>query len=212
MSSDSLGTHPQHLFGLRPESDAFNKFVASLVVRKGIAAARPDIKVYSDAVYYNYYALGISFTSKPDKGYVPKSSSIDPWRLYLDSVDFYNVPSAPRASSSRPTEKAFSTYVMLPLSLQLTPDIKDKEGKVMERLSSVVIENDSTGKYFVSSFGEPDRKGGGAGPSNGSVGIWCEWTRDGVMVEFAGDDARGPQAWERGKDAVWKVITIFKPS
>jgi len=29
------------------------------------------------------------------------------------------------------------------------------------------------------------------------------------MVEFGGDEARGPQAWERGKDAIWKVITLF---
>jgi len=29
------------------------------------------------------------------------------------------------------------------------------------------------------------------------------------MVEFGGDESRGPQAWEKGKDAVWKVISIF---
>ena len=64
---------------------------------------------------------------------------------------------------------------------------------------------------LVSVLGEPDRKGGGAGPSTGSIGIWCEWSKDGLMIEFGGDDARGPGAWERGKDAVWKVITLFQP-
>jgi len=68
-----------------------------------------------------------------------------------------------------------------------------------------------TGKDFVAALGEPDRKGGGSGPSSGSIGIWVEWTRDGLMVEFGGDDSRGPQAWERGKDALWRVISVFSP-
>jgi len=65
------------------------------------------------------------------------------------------------------------------------------------------------GKEFIALLGEPNRKGGGAGPSSGSIGIWVEWTRDGLMVEFGGEESRGPQAWERGKDAPWKVISIF---
>ena len=78
--------------------------------------------------------------------------------------------------------------------------------------SSKIYSHAATGKDFVKVLGEPDRKGGGAGPSSGSIGIWCEWSKDGLMVEFGGDEARGPQAWERGKDEVWKVITLFPPT
>jgi len=94
----------------------------------------------------------------------------------------------------------------LPFELAITPDANSDSST---RPPNVEIKQQSTGKDFVRCLGEPDRKGGGAGPLSGSIGIWCEWSRDGVMVEFGGDEARGPQAWERGKDAVWKVITLF---
>ncbi|XP_006454648.1 hypothetical protein AGABI2DRAFT_189890 [Agaricus bisporus var. bisporus H97] len=70
---------------------------------------------------------------------------------------------------------------------------------------------ETTGKEFVQALGEPDRKGGGTGPSSGSIDIWCEWTKDGIMVEFGGSQAKGPNVWETGKDAVWKVVTLFRP-
>jgi hypothetical protein len=73
---------------------------------------------------------------------------------------------------------------------------------------SVSVSAETIGKDFVAELGEPDRKGGGAGPY--SINIWCEWTKEGVMVEF-GDHARGPQAWDKGKDANWKVISFYPP-
>ena len=96
--------------------------------------------------------------------------------------------------------------------LVLTADIRDKDGTPITRPSELSVLADTSGKDFVQALGEPDRKGGGAGPSSGSIGIWCEWSKDGVMVEFGGDEAKGPQAWERGKDAAWKIITIFSPT
>jgi len=45
----------------------------------------------------------------------------------------------------------------------------------------------------------------------GSINIWCEWTKLGLMVEFGGEKVLGPNAWEEGKDAPWKVVTIFEP-
>ncbi len=100
---------------------------------------------------------------------------------------------------------AYSPYPVTPITLAVTPETK--EGT--PRPSTLSITRNMTGKEFVTALGEPDRKGGGSGPSSGNIGIWVEWTRDGLMVEFGGDDSRGPQAWERGKDAPWRVISIF---
>ncbi|KAI5898372.1 uncharacterized protein SCHCODRAFT_02611888 [Schizophyllum commune H4-8] len=203
------------LIGHHPDSDALKVFLGDLQAKTG-ASVSPDVKAYSDAVYYNHYALGISLMFAPEKGYNPaKSSPISPEKLSLDSIDLYNVPSSSqqtnKATSSRTAEVKFSTYPVNPFTLHLTPALKDKEGTELQRPATFQVSPATTGKGFVAAFGEPDRKGGGAGPTNGSIGIWCEWSRDGVMVEFAGSEARGPQAWERGKDALWRVITIFAP-
>jgi len=139
-------------------------------------------------------------------------------KLALDNIYLYNVPTnkqsdaRSKGTSARAAELAFSTYPVSPLELRITPQIKDKDGKVLSRPPKVDVHADTSGKDFVQTLGEPDRKGGGAGPSSGSIGIWCEWSKDGVMIEFGGDEAKGPQAWERGKDAIWKIITIFPPS
>jgi len=58
-------------------------------------------------------------------------------------------------------------------------------------------------------MGEPERKGGGAGPASGSIGIWCDWPKEGIMIEF---DASGPQAWEHGKDTKWRLLTLYRPA
>ncbi|TRM66407.1 hypothetical protein BD626DRAFT_397947 [Schizophyllum amplum] len=207
----STNTDLKALLGQQPESEALKTLLTELRVKVSAGdSLSPDVKTYSDAVYFNYYALGISLMFAPHKGYNPaKTSPLSHEKLALDSIDVYNVPNSPQntngATSSRTAEVKFSTYPLTSFHLYLTPELKDKE-----EMSFSVLPTTS-GKDFVGAFGEPDRKGGGAGPSNGSIGIWCEWSRDGVMVEFAGDEARGPQAWERGKDAYWRVITVFAP-
>ena len=108
-------------------------------------------------------------------------------KLQLKSIDIYNNRS--EDSGKRDSFKAFS---LLPLSISTSNGIV------------LAITDSTTGKQIVEVFGEPARKGGGDGPSSGSIDIWCEWP--GFMVEFG---QRGPQAWERGKNASWKVITIF---
>ncbi|KIY69008.1 hypothetical protein CYLTODRAFT_442979 [Cylindrobasidium torrendii FP15055 ss-10] len=177
----------------------------------------PTVKAYSDIVYYNYYALGLSLQFVPTNGYKPKTnataSEIETARLSLDAFDFYNVPPVDKekaaGTSARRSELAFASYPA-PITLRLAPSLTDKDGKLLERPEELVVTVATTGKEFVQALGEPDRKGGGVGPSTGSIGIWCEWPRDGVHVEFAGDGAKGPQAWERGKDALWKVVTVFR--
>jgi len=180
------------LLGLHPQSPKITDYLTSL------SAPAPEIKSYSDAVYFNYFSIGLSLLYKPS----PNNN------LSLDSIYIYNI----KAKSSRAPERTFSTYPSFPLVLSIDASLKDKDGKLLSRPQNLQVGADTPGKDFVQALGEPDRKGGGAGPSSGSIGIWCEWSKDGIMVEFGGDEAIGPQAWERGKDAVWKIITLFSPT
>ncbi|KAG2154694.1 hypothetical protein DEU56DRAFT_375450 [Suillus clintonianus] len=204
----------QTLLGANPSADSMTVFLKDLAQHASASLTAPEVKSYSDAVYFNYYILGISFLFIPQKGYKPtgglKREHLKDDSLVLDSINIYNAPK-PKATpeksttSSRTAELAFSTYPMSKWNLSISPEASASNE------SSIEISLTTTGKDFVSCLGEPDRKGGGAGPSSGSIGIWCEWSKHGIMVEFGGDEARGPQAWERGKDAMWRVITVFPP-
>ncbi|EAU92689.1 hypothetical protein CC1G_01734 [Coprinopsis cinerea okayama7 len=203
------------LLGASPSSAPLVNFLSEL---SGGSAPIPEVKAYSDAVYFNYYPLGISLLFSPNAGYKPRTGlkyeQLELSRLALDSIDVYNtakIRDTSKPGSSRPSEIAFATYKALPLEFDLATNINDKDGNAISRPARITITEESTGKDFVGTLGEPDRKGGGAGPSSGSIGIWCEWSADGIMVEFGGDEARGPQAWERGKDAIWRVVTVFAP-
>ncbi|KAJ3727244.1 hypothetical protein DFJ43DRAFT_1195284, partial [Lentinula guzmanii] len=167
-------------------------------------------------VYYNFHALGLSLLFKPTDGYKPRTglarSELMEDKLVLDSLDIYNIPASTSDSKGfqkKREETAFATYPMSPVILNLTHP-EEEEGKNLPH--SLQISKESTGKDFVQGLREPDRKGGGSGPFSGSIGIWCEWTKHGILVEFGGVEAIGPQAWERGKDAVWKVVTVFLPN
>ncbi|KAH9944032.1 uncharacterized protein BXZ73DRAFT_87005 [Epithele typhae] len=139
--------------------------------------------------YISFLASRLLF--KPVGGWVPKTGlnveDIQSGNLVLDGIDIYNVP-PPKAgaNASRATKSQYTTYPHFP---SRSPSFQ-----------SFQITGETTGKNFVSTMGEPDRKGGGAGPSSGSIDIW-----------FGGEESRGPQAWERGKDAVWKVLSVFPP-
>ncbi|PSS37585.1 hypothetical protein PHLCEN_2v601 [Hermanssonia centrifuga] len=196
----------KQLLGLRPFSEQLSGYVSSLSALASNASSAPEVKSYPDAVYFNYFPLGLSLLFKPVNGYKPKTGltckELNDEDLILDGIDIYNVPT-PKSSAPTKSKSPYSTYPIDTVTLHLA----SIEGKA--RQPATEIKRDTTGKDFVLGMGEPDRKGGGAGPSSGSIGIWCEWSKDGVMVEFGGEESRGPQAWERGKDAVWKVISIF---
>ena len=201
----------QQLLGCKPYTPKVTAHISALAEKAAKPDATvPEVKSYPDAVYFNYYALGMSLLFKPVGGYRPKTGlqlkELQDRMLVLDGVDLYNNP-PPKAgaNASRATKSPYTSYPISPITLNLVAI----EGK--ERPASFEITPETTGKDFVSALGEPDRKGGGAGPSSGSINIWCEWTKDGIMVEFGGEESRGPQAWERGKDAVWKVVSIFSP-
>ncbi|KAG5653337.1 hypothetical protein H0H81_000959 [Sphagnurus paluster] len=210
----------KNLIGLNPSSPELSQYLYSLAKHVSYPnAVVPEVKSYRDAVYLNYYSLGLSLLFTPQGDYKPKPglkfSALDTEQLVLDSMDIYNIPnpvSRTQGTSTRIAELAFSSFPQFPLVFDVSGEIKDKDGKLMPRPAQLKAGEKTSGKEFVEHLGEPDRKGGGAGPSSGSIGIWCEWTKDGLMIEFGGDEAKGPQAWERGKDAVWKVITIFSSS
>ncbi|KAG8985064.1 hypothetical protein FRB90_004956 [Tulasnella sp. 427] len=163
--------------------------------------AKSEIKSYSDAVYFNYHALGLSLLFVPINGYKPRTGSTQTelrvQDLVLDSVDIYNA----QPKGTKDSRSGFSIFLSLPISLR-------KPGETTST-STLEVGRDTTGKDFVAFLGEPSRKGGGGGPAGGSIGIWCEWKAggEGIMVEFGGDDAK---SWDRGKDAVWSVLTLFR--
>jgi hypothetical protein len=200
----------RHLLSLKPSSPELLNYISTLVTVSGASVIEPEIKSYPDAVYFNYFKLGLSLLFTPTSGYKPKMNlsraELQDDGLILDGIDLYNVPTSSNGKT-KSAILAYSTFPLTPLAITLTPGIVgDKPRPDVLEITPV-----TTGKDFVGALGEPARKGGGAGPSSGSIGIWCEWAADGLMIEFGGDEARGPQAWERGKDAVWKVISIFPP-
>ncbi|KAF7985311.1 hypothetical protein HWV62_6489 [Athelia sp. TMB] len=211
-----MSSTPGGFLGEHPSSQRLSGYIKAL---PGGADVSPEVKSYRDAVYFNYYALGLSLLFTPQNGYQPttglKQEDLKDSDLILDSIDLYNIPKpiaalAGGAKLPRMAELAFSTHPVSPFTVTLTsqPETPNQTA----RPPSFDILTTTSGKDIVAVLGEPDRKGGGAGPSSGSIGIWCEWSKDGIMVEFGGEEARGPQAWERGKDAIWRVITLFPPN
>ncbi|KAI0094780.1 hypothetical protein BDY19DRAFT_988582 [Irpex rosettiformis] len=202
----------QTLFGQHPSSALVQIHLSSLAGSSSSTnislPLSPEVKSYPDAIYFNYFSIGLSLLFKPINGYKPKTGllrdDLQDDKLVLGGLDIYNVRSP--KEGQRKTKQPYSTYPAdtIMLALASVPDKPD-------RAKEIVVKVSTTGKEFVEIMGEPERKGGGAGPSSGSIGIWCEWTKDGVLVEFGGEEARGPQAWERGKDAVWNIITLFPP-
>ena len=206
----------KELLGLRPSEPAISQYIDSLVEVAEATASSPDVKSYSDVVYFNFYPLGISLLFVPMNGYKPKAGlrldGLQQGDLILDSIDIYNVPKTDETDGgeSKPlrSEFAFMTFPVSPITLPITAQLEDSDGKPPVRPPCIDVTSESTGKDLVQALAEPDRKGGGAGPLSGSINIWCEWSKDGLMVEFGG--AQG-KAWDTGKDAVWKVITLFRP-
>jgi len=201
------------LLGLRPSEPAISQYIDSLAEVAETTASSPDVKSYSDVVYFNFYPLGISLLFVPTNGYKPKAGlrldGLQQGDLILDSIDIYNVPKTD-GGESKPlrSELAFMIFPISPITLPITAQLEDSDGKPLVRPPCIDVTSESTGKDLVQTLGEPDRKGGGTGPSSGSINIRCEWSKDGLMAEFGG--AQG-KAWDTGKDAVWKVITLFRP-
>lgn len=204
-------TELRQLLGLSPSSKELTTYLSALSSSQPSA---PEIKSYPDVVYFNYYSFGLSLLFAPINGYKPQSKAsrqdLQDVHLVLDGIDIYNNVSTKQSDDGKIGSLSFVYYSPYPITPITIPISSDTEQDT-PRPSFLQVTQNMTGKDFVAALGEPDRKGGGSGPSSGSIGIWVEWTRDGLMVEFGGDNSRGPQAWERGKDALWRVISVFSP-
>ncbi|KAG8953112.1 hypothetical protein FRC04_003059 [Tulasnella sp. 424] len=189
---------PSSVLGSHPSSSPLDDYLQSITSEP---LPDPEIKSYPDAVYFNYYALGLSLLFLPIDGYKPKTglsrAELRDKDLVLDSVDIYNNLPKGQPKTSAGQARQFSPFPALPISI---PEPGKPE-------STLEVAPNTTGKDFVAFLGEPSRKGGGSGPSGGSIGIWCEWKAAGMMVEFGGDDSK---SWDRGKDAMWSVLTLFR--
>ncbi|KAJ1311256.1 hypothetical protein OPQ81_009754 [Rhizoctonia solani] len=150
-----------------------------------ITSLTPDTKSYAGTTYDNYYDIGISLMfTHPTKDAEPGNT-----RATKTSSRYHPFPGLPL-----PISKRTSTSVTGNSSVSET----------------FLLKPTSAGAEFVQYFGEPGRKGGGTGTAG--PGIWCDWPAQGLMVEFGGDEARGPSAWETGAKAVWSVVTLFRPT
>lgn len=201
--SDSL----QRLLGLSPSSPELAAHLNALRTKSGdpSASTSPEVKSYPDAIYFNYFSLGLSLLFKPVDGYKPttglKREELDDADLVLDEIDIYNVPksSANTSTSAKPSNKSKPTYATYPLTSLTLSLASSPSSESTPRPTHFTITPETTGKDFVQSLGEPDRKGGGAGPSSGSIGIWCEWSKDGLMVEFGGGRESGTTGMGAGQ-------------
>lgn len=212
-SQSQVNYDPRPLLGLPPTSPALVAYLEQIarLTNSGQVSA-PDIKSYPDALYKNYYALGLSLMFV-DKDGSKSIKNIDPQsdKLVFESIDIYNAESEkekddPKGEAASSPAHNYASYPAPLLGLSLSPSIDASKPRPKE----LTLTTSSTGKDIVRALGEPNRKGGGAGPSSGSINVWCEWVGDGIMIEFGGPNARGPQAWERGKDAKWRILTLFR--
>ena len=173
------------LLGSNPESEGIQKWISSLQNIQGGTPLKPDIKVFQELVYHSYPNLGLSLE------YLKTAE-----RITLDAIHIYNR----HGQHGENADGTFNGYLDLPITLS--------RGDDPNRIS-ISVASGMTAKEFVEALGEPSRKGGGQGPSSGSINIWCDWTNIGLMVEFGGSIARGPDAWDQGREAIWKELTFY---
>jgi hypothetical protein len=174
-----------NLLGSGPDSAALQNWLQTLIPGVADREIRPEVKAYKTIVYHNYPALGISLE------YIQDSAG----GLALDAIHVYN-----RHEKHKNDVTSFSSYPGMPIVLHAGGSSSPLEASPS-----------TTAKDFVQALGEPSKKGGGTGLGSGSINIWCEWNSCGVMVEFGGPESRGHDAWDRGREAIWKELTLFKP-
>lgn len=142
----------------------------------------PEIKEYSDVTYHNYHSLGISLCFSP----APLTSSSTKERI-LDYIDIYNPPMPPNSSTTtsyrRKQKEPWDGYSIprfLPLIIDFptsnltipAPTNPGEGSRVIQRPIRLELTTATTGRDFVSCFGEPSKKGGGL---NSFVPPFLEW-------------------------------------
>jgi len=215
----------------KPEDETIN--VAALVETSD--SLTPEIANYPDATYVNYKPLGLSLCYEPAHSSKPK---------LLAFIDLFNPP--PKEARRPRRKEAYEGYATPPLpitfdflttTLTLPPPPKPKPGAklpeniptTMERPLIFEVGAETTGKDFVSHFGEPTKKGEG---QEGYVPPFLEWERVevadetgkrmevGVLVELRGGSGagnagvegeaqKGAGIWDRAGDWTWVGLKLF---
>ncbi|GAA5872416.1 hypothetical protein JCM1840_006057 [Sporobolomyces johnsonii] len=208
MPETPSGTSLHPLIGLSPTSTRLSSFLSSLSPSPADPLPPPQIASYPDIVYYNYHPLGLSLSFEPRPPYRPTygittRERLDEHLLTLVAIDVYNhearLDDPKQRDKSQPTTKPeYEPFPAYPILISHAPPSSASEPAVFSLTPT------TTGAQLVAALGEPSRKGGG---TTAGVGIWTEWTPDGVMVEWA---SGGLEAWEKGAGAVWRVLSVFE--
>lgn len=189
------------LLGQQPGSSAIEAVVreaAKKASKSSMNCLSPTIKVFKDAVYYSYFALGISFNFEPSEPLDPSAYSTgkdgggtvlpDSSVLSLAAIHVYK----------NPTDQ-FETF---PLAFSVLCSsrtiVKEKEEMVTMRIEMDV---NKRAHEVVSLLGEPESKVGGGRQGN----CWIGYLKStGLSVDFAGSN------WEDRKMPV-ATMTLTYP-
>ncbi|BGP37550.1 hypothetical protein JCM10450v2_001465 [Rhodotorula kratochvilovae] len=219
--STPAGTQLHPLLGLSPSSPQLAAFLASLSPSSA-SAPEPEVKAYSDIVYLNYRPLGLSLAFSPSDGYRPARTTTladlrtEDARLTCTGIDLYNHdPAAAKAQDkgkarARDEDRwgAFPAYpVVLPSPPAPSSSTAPAPASNAPPPAPFPLTPSTTGAALLAAYGEPTRKGGGSS-STPSLGIWTEWTPQGLMFEWA---SAGLGAWEKGGESVWRCVSMFEP-
>ncbi|KAG0654526.1 hypothetical protein C6P46_001606 [Rhodotorula mucilaginosa] len=215
-SAPGEGTDLSSFLGQPPFSSTSSALLSQLASTLAQPPADPIVKAYSDIVYLNYHSLGLSLSFEPSGGYKPgRGTDLDEvrnegsnGRLTCSGVDVYNHEDEEEdegAKKDGPPRKRkgpgahYAPFPRYPILLP-APGSPNSDSKP----TPFPLEPSTIGKTLVSHYGEPSRKGGGE--SGTSMGVWTEWTPEGIMVEWR---SSGLGAWEKGGEAKWSVVSLF---
>ncbi|GAA5887833.1 hypothetical protein JCM16303_007352 [Sporobolomyces ruberrimus] len=204
MTSSPSGIDLTPLIGLSPVAPELSSLLSPLVPSSSSTSPSlppPTIASYPDIVYLSYHSLGLSLSFEPTiSSYKPryKLSSLDQLeveKLYCVGIDVYNHESS-EEEDAKSTSSGYLPFPRYPILLP--PPSSSSSASRIPLLPSTI------GKSLVSTYGEPLRKGGG---DTKGMGIWTEWTKEGIMVEWK---SGGLGAWEKGGETKWRVLSLFE--
>ncbi|GAA5991554.1 hypothetical protein JCM5350_002612 [Sporobolomyces pararoseus] len=198
------------LLGLSPTAPELSKLLSSLFPSSSSPSlATPSIASYPDIVYLSYHSLGLSLSFEPTiSSYKPKYklTSLDQLecdKLYCVGIDIYNHEQEEQDAESQKKKQTTSKtstakeYDQFPLYPILLPPPSSNP-------TPFPLTPTTTGKELVAVYGEPTRKGGG---DTKGMGIWTEWTKEGIMIEWK---SSGLGAWDKGGESKWRVLSLFE--
>lgn len=218
-SAPREGTDLSGFLGQPPFSSTSSALLSQLASSLAQPPADPIVKAYSDIVYLNYHSLGLSLSFEPSGGYKPgRGTDLEEvrnegsnGRLLCSGVDVYNhedEEEEDKAKKDDPPRKRkgpgadYAPFPRYPILLPATAP--SGHNGADPKPIPFPLEPSTIGKTLVAHYGEPSRKGGGE--SGTSMGVWTEWTPEGIMVEWR---SSGLGAWEKGGEAKWRVVSLF---